>query len=281
MLKNNEEKSGIEASLDEKPISSKKVKNKIWHISIEDDKRKDRVGVVSNWISGFTTLVAGITFLFTFLLFKETRKATDAAITSSKIAQDALKHQRYIDSIGLISDSIKFQYNSNNERKKFIIDSINTQVQINSLKSSQFQFDVINRPRLKAVNFKVDSITLDRHFKTSFSIENFGKIPAKILSAKSNLRVTSDSSNYDFKEMQISPSIGFYLPPGTLLQLGTDSKPLTKQTLDGVYNGLYYLFLIGEIKYKNTVTQKVNTYRFIYRISLYPYLSIIEIFDED
>jgi hypothetical protein len=211
--------------------------------------------------------------------------STKAAKTQSDIA-DAEKLKRDTDFVnkqktGIDAQIAAFKKNEQYNNEVFRLNSRAMELQIKSLKETQKEFEIENRPLIQVAPVRIDSVSAASKIVVYGIVNNFGKQPAKIIymnikSVYSELRDFSDFASFPKKEINVNMYIA-----------GNSNFPISlrhdniepEERVNKMLNGKAFEYFIGEVKYINTVTNKTMLYRFSFRISVYPYYNILPIVD--
>jgi hypothetical protein len=234
---------------------------------IQVEKRK-------KWKIDHTLTVVGIfvniaLLIATYKLWKEAvnagKSATTAAIASKESAEQAKESNK------LAKQSADSSQGMN--KQAIDVSKQSLDAQINSIKETQKQFEVANRPVIQINNIKVETFEQGKPTRITFNIANFGKYPAKIFKSQSKIVYSIDP---DFKDFSyLNDSITKY----SLYVGGENSTPffaqevkneLKKFIYDQVNDGERFIYLIGKFNYLNLVMNQEAIYRFIIRIKMFP-----------
>jgi len=126
-------------------------------------QEKSKQPLIANIIAFLAVLISGFLFYYTFQLFKETQHATAISAISAKAATDAVAEQKKMDSFSIDAQQKSSYQDSINQDQNFKISENALQVQINSLKQTQIDFENENRPILTLSLFYVSK----RDFKNN------------------------------------------------------------------------------------------------------------------
>lgn len=177
---------------------SNKTSNDDREISKPEPKTKwtDIVGIAINFILAVAT----------FMLYKEATRQSgiseQAAIAAKKSADAAtaavnLQRQSLISTEKANKDAYelnKSTFDASNEANKKAL-----QQQIQSLKETQKNFKIENRPFIQVAQFSIDTTFANETIKVAFKYVNVGKFPAKIYFSKARVAIGTDTSRLDFK----------------------------------------------------------------------------------
>ncbi len=258
--------------------NASEIPNKLYNIIIHEDKRKDRVGTISNIISGFATIVAAVTFFFTYLLFKETRRATDAAIRSVSISESALKLQKINDSINFAEYRLASVMDSINTVKRFKIDSASLQGQIASLNQVNKIFQIDNEPYLEIQDPVIDTIHVGHDISWKYFVRNLGKSIVKEDSIAYGAHyIRAENYNdfvanpfkyipkFDMKKTFIY--VNSQIPQYTSAWLHYPDELFSTRNILDIKERKAIVFLYGRIVYTSSILKRKREYVYIIRMT--------------
>lgn len=257
--------------------------------------RANNIAKWSNIIAAAGLILAGIIFYYTYLLFKETQRSTNAAVASAEAAQNTYKEQHYNDSVLLYIDSVRNHNDSINDaieaselhikdsintaynKAQFALQQASTQAQIEALREESRRFEVENQPFLQIAGdvIRFDTMQVGKSLTVSITVDNLGKYPAKILSFASS--IFADNIRVNYKDVE--PVIRFNRDKISLPfdQYITNTKPLVLKSYgsvvmsDSQYKGLktgaYKIYVTGFMKYGNLLNNKLMIYKFSLEIN--------------
>lgn len=243
----------------------------------------NRIGKRANRISIGNLILAIAIFIITYLLFRETQKSTKAAIDSATAAQNTYAEQRYNDSITRYNESIQSIADSINTAKRFVLDSLSRDLQnkslaaqIQSIKETQRQFDVTNRPYIQLSDFDFTTLEVGKPIKIKYRIENVGSQPAKLQKTEVQIRISpivlAPSNVKNIKKMisaaKLKSQIGFqYINRNGVIDLNFETDdPLPNSIMDGLIAKKMFFYLIGKITYLNVLNDRTRQYTFCVEI---------------
>ncbi|MDB5139982.1 MAG: hypothetical protein JWR12_1898 [Mucilaginibacter sp.] len=205
-------------------------------------------------------------------------KSSQSAAT---IAQRTLDTSRKYDSISLVKqDELREdneRYNETNSSAQQAASEIadnNSKnalnAQIASLKETQRQFNIINKSYIQVSQF--DTIKINGYNQIyKYEITNIGNQPAKIINANSYVFFTQKVMSYkDLQDYIISQHVApqkeddnSYVIKGSSITKSVNSYLDITNDIDKlVKSGVCRIYVMGELKYKNLVTDKLYIYKF-------------------
>lgn len=241
------------------------------------------------YVNAFLLLCTLGALLFTWISLNDARKKDiQSAIRDS--TNDA--NNRIKDSIFNERDSIKYNITKIQFESSRIKDSANIglakkslDAQINSLIEAQKQFEISSRPLIQIGNISLEVFEEGKPTRISFNIENLGKYPAKITKSETRIVYSTDSA---YKSYALLNGQGFWVVD--LYVSGENSRQykcmeseaeMKKNIYDEVNSGKRFIYLLGKLNYINIATTKKRIYRFIVRISNYPFFNSVPVVNED
>lgn len=243
---------------------------------VEKDNRIEKKNLkVQVVLAIVTVLLFGLNSVQTCISTNAVREANRANnLTETVIQENKLKafsdstHQALIDSVNHVKDSIS----GIKDNLTLGLATKSLQAQINSIRQTQNEFEIENKPVLQPSSWNMDSLTKR---KMNFQINNWGKQPAKIFTISGRLKVSKDSS-YKRDEILITKRFNQVVPQyaGVAFSISTNTEGITDNDIIQVKNGTLFLYIIGRVEYENIVAAKRMTYKFIYRFSYNPLFSV-------
>ena len=136
-----------------------------------------------------------------------------------------------------------------------------------SIKLVQKNFEIENKPYILFNNIKLDSIGIDRPQQITVFIKNFGKIPALILYTKTGIMLDTSldpkTLNYDKENVGY---FNIFIPTGAEIELPYKTFLVARDLYMSLLAQKEYLFVYGEVLYKDNVTSKTYSYVYCMRI---------------
>jgi hypothetical protein len=246
----------------------------------------------ANFISWVAVGVNAVLALFTYLLFLQNSDAIGESKRANTISQNALDDSRFNDSINRRTDSLRNISDSIKDDRGRIKDSLTIDLankslgtQISSIKETQKQFEIENRPLMQIADLIIDTIGDEKVTVIRCNIVNMGKFPAKVFSAKfgvsygSKVGVTIAQLEgvTVLKDFAVQTSIaGSFRIPVTIR-----SNPLTNDMYENYKNRVTSVYVVGEVGYKSIVAPKIFYNKFVFRITTIPTLAVDVLKNDD
>lgn len=245
-------------------------------------KEENKTAIIANRIAIIGTFINLALAGLTYLLFIKTGEANKTSMQSLEQAQKAVEQAKRANDI---ADSnfrlsvIAAKSNDEISDANFKLSTQSLNAQIKSFQETQKQFEIENKPNLQIGGINIDSIS---RLKISFNIRNFGKQPAKIFSISSAL-VYTNNPNLTNAKYEVAKSFNSFVPQDGYVpfSISAGEKILNEQQIILLKNGNYFVYIIGECKYLNTVNLQKRSYKFNYRISYNPDIDVKIIRDTD
>jgi hypothetical protein len=122
------------------------------------------------------------------------------------------------------------------------------------------------------VDYRIDSFTVGKKFKAVFIIQNFGKQPARVLVSKVKTFYSTIPDFDSFKGVSFDViDVNMYVTPDYgPVSTTVSGDMVSAEMVQKCAVGKGYVYLIGDMQYVSTVTNRIEGYRFIFRLSFYP-----------
>ena len=231
----------------------------------------NRISRISMYVScalGGFTIVA---LLLNAWAVHEATRAADAADSTVSIYRASMKWDSTKDAKASFADSVRFQ-------KQFDLNKNTADSQIRimqgTLAETRKQFGIEKMPYLQMTHPTMDTLEEGRPFTITFTIENFGNYPAKIL----DYRMMGGAYDKPITEKQIKEYDSGFTSKDTFL-MNTyvikesplkgrygDTVALTKDQINIIKILKLRTYLIGYFRYQNLITKQVLLYRFTIEI---------------
>ena len=140
--------------------------------------------------------------------------------------------------------------------------------QVQSLKNSQHQFYLENRPYVY-----MDSIKFE-HFRTQSEtingiayINNFGKLPALLESYEDTVNILNTAAGPNYYKHVIAKTLNKILPPSEPFEIPIRMVPLGgSDGYEEMYTGKFLVIVYGKVKYSDVIFHRVYEYDFSFRV---------------
>jgi hypothetical protein len=239
------------------------IESKAEKIIVIQDKSKQPL--IANIIALMAVIISGFLFYYTYQLFNETQKATAASQTSADAATNAVAEQKKMDSFSIDTQQNSSYQDSVNQDKNFRISQNALQIQINSLKQAQVDFENENRAVVTISMFYYSQKDIKNNIvNMRFSYFNIGKFPAKNIFLLSSMGIGSDTmhiiNSTTKTNFQIFEYLGGGLKSDTLvMHFETDLiATVAKKNSFFVFMDLYYECPILKQKYHDYMVYKLE-----------------------
>ncbi|WP_291123010.1 hypothetical protein [Flavobacterium sp. UBA6046] len=245
---------------------------------------------IADKIALFSVIVAAILAYFTYRLYSiasEDSKTANisalAADNSAKIAQKTLEATNKYDLASLIKQQKAIDDNRKSSQLAFDRANKSLTLQDSSLKETQKEFDIENRPFIQVSDINVDTSSNKYNITVKCNLINTGKQPAQIISAKTAFIYSNEPNFSDFTNLKVNQhETGAYITNGMLSPItfyGKEDTPIIYITY--VKKGKCYIYLLGEFIYRSVGTHKKYNYKFDLRIGVYPHFEVATIQNAD
>jgi len=222
------------------------------------------------WIDPLV-IVTIVLALATFWLYKE-------AVKQGVLTEGALKEAVRSNSISEANLNLaKKQFHSNDSANKINLKISNNalQTQINSIKQTQFDFEIENRPFMVFINIHLDTSFKNNVINITYTGYNVGKFPAKVFYMATAINYGIDTSTtklFKITKWTVRPSKE-YLPNNAFLD-GNVTLPSNKQDINFFKNGLIHIFLYFDIRYFSSVLKTTYSSYSVWQITLNDFKNI-------
>jgi len=238
---------------------------------------------IANLIALVAVIVSIILAYYTFRLYQKASTQTKAALDAVKFADSSYhsnkdynektlkKQQIALDRAQIDADNRDVQDKINSDRQERAINA-----QIASLNEAQKEFEVENRPFLNVADIKIDSFEIDKRVFVNWTVKNSGKLPAKIITEKYGFIISPNSNYRELNAPMQSGEMdeGSYLTNSQIFPLHLRADIITPQIYDDFKHQKLFMYLYGIYTYKNVNNEKLYSYNFSFRISLYPIYNV-------
>ncbi len=152
---------------------------------------KDNQPLIANLVAIGILVVTSILAWYTYRLYKNAsedsktaRQSAYAANNSAIIAQKTLDTTRKYDSISLVKQQKAIDDNNASSQLAFKRANKSLTFQDSSLKETQKEFEIENRPLIQITHIKLVTFEIGKQVEVDFNVTNFGKQPARIINNK-------------------------------------------------------------------------------------------------
>jgi len=251
------------------PKTSQRSRRKKKAITVKVIQEKTNQPKIANIISAISALISLALGILTLCLYYQTKEAT-------KLTRHALSHQITKDSNDNVNRIRKDTIDSIADAKKLKRDTqfINKQkrgidAQIGSLKETQKEFEIENRPFMAMIDIKVDTPAVKKDLNYLGFITNTGKQPAFIIDFYYTWKTDTASSDYKISDVVRYPNIiKNVMPSGNKAPIYGALHNVTQAEFD-YYNKVkpLYVYFKTIIKYRSFTGTKIYTTKLSYRIN--------------
>jgi len=221
---------------------------------------------ITEWLMLATTII--LTW-GTLKLYFEAVNQSDISKRAVTVAENALRDSRNKDSLTEISDSVQLRkqdsfYRQNGQATHLVyqLDSAGMSQQLRNLNKSWKEYEIENKVYFVILGFR-DTTTPAGRYNTMVEILNAGRTPALLLSMK---RKNEIDSTYPLKKFMYDPidtnSMGDILPPTGTKILTSSSIPLPPDIYKKLSDHKLFLYIHGEILYKDLISQKTKVFKY-------------------
>jgi hypothetical protein len=197
------------------------------------------------------------------------KKATQSADAAKKSADASL----LADSISAKNYKLTrtaYEDNKADSRKRFQHDSASLQAQIASLDTVQKQFEISNEPYMQIFFPKITQLKLNEFVGIYYMIANLREIPIQVISQKEaiSIRVTPNDFNH-IRSGNVPGNINKYVIKESGIADTYYFPRIDSGAFDKVKKGVWSIYYLGEIKYRNLTTGRLKYYRFEMKMNPY------------
>lgn len=202
--------------------------------------------IISNTISLLGLLVSTFLAIYTYLLFRETQKSTNAAITASNEAIRATD----------ISEK-NYELAKKSQEQSEI-----------AFKNNLFRMERESDASLQFFDVSTTGITFQpgKAIKKQFYLKNLGKYTVKLLSFNADMKILENSPNAtEISKSSKQPPKNVFVSPESPLELGITSnfKVSDEQYNSVIETNKSAIYIYGYILFQNQVTLKIKKYEFV------------------
>ncbi len=202
-------------------------------------------------------------FYSTFLTRRALQDSRTNAIEES--VRNRAIDQRSQDALDLSRE--QFEEGKKYNDSTITISNQSLQAQINSIKETQRQFEINNKPFLQCSDFTVVQFEAGKPIKIAFKLANIGNAPARVfrkrLGAKIEKEIELHPEVYISKEKDDEAvSLTYLTSQYATIELFTRNLPVTKEDYEAAINKTKLFCFYGEIEYVNETNQKNRILRF-------------------
>lgn len=206
-----------------------------------------------------------------YRLTKESFKSSDSAgKLSYSLSEKALQTQmKYADISELNYFTTKkiAERSDSNYLKSIGIASNSLDISKESIKLVQKNFEVENKSYVLFSDIKIDSFAINKQEQITVSIKNFGKAPALIFYIKTGIRLdTSLDPKTLYYEKENIRYFNYFLTTGYDISLPYQSFLITPELYITLMKQREYLYVYGEVLYRDNATAKMYSYVYCMRI---------------
>jgi len=211
--------------------------------------------------------------IVTYRLYNIAADQAQSTKTAATIADNTFKAAKFYN-----DSSLKIQekvFTKNDNRSKRSLDA-----QIASLKETQKDFEIENRPYIQFQSISIDTLKIGVKPIIRASIGNLGKYPAKIFKVSVKVRIDPGKAllekDFTGNEMVSDPNV--IIANNTTMNFNfLDKIPLSEDNFKYLTTGKESFFISGKIYYINFLSKKKVINNFIYKIDVFPSLSVVAI----
>jgi hypothetical protein len=243
-------------------------------ITLVGDKKNQPL--IANIVSFVALLISAILAVFTYYLYhiasgqvdsvvKAGNAAQSSALTAIKTLNETKSYNRTY--IKLQKEMFKSDSVSGNKKQKQ--DSLSFSTQITSLKETQKDFEIENRPFISIVNSNVDTPFVNKPIYVYAQIVNSGKQPAFIIDTYYDIKPSLDSSYKNFEGIDHPKSFinSVITGGGGAIPIHSFTTPITQMQYDHYKEFPLYMYLRAIIIYRSFTGAKKYKTETIYRIN--------------
>jgi len=271
---------------EEKPDGGKSPFSFLWQWKLhgnKDTSYPDQQGgqpaPIENGLGGFIKdygfqiiiiLINGTLAWYTANLYHTAVSQSESAKMSAQAARDAVDQYRRANDLAERS----FESNNKSARDNFDLSKQSLQNQTNSLDESRKDFEISVRPYLQIKNFDIKTFEDGQLLIVDFLVLNLGNQPLKVLTGKMAFRTDIVVPPHPFDSLKSVTESGYNLyvskesPNASRFRADVPVRMGAKAFVD---RGIVKLFLLGDLIYKNLVTQRNAHCLFFVRLA-YPTL---------
>ena len=227
-------------------------------------REANEIAKKSNWVNFsllvVTMLLAGAAF-YQYSVSKNAAEIAKLTLDSAnafnsrmfKMQQDAKK-----------SATLQAENKEKLDSQTFNLQKQGLDAQIKSLKETQKEFEVENKPLVQVINFQFDTLMHSKKILISFAFRNYGKQPVKCLTSK---YAVDFQTGIEYKEKQKinwnNVIQNAYLTNSTAsFCTWKTGDTINQASVNAIYNGTISTYVFGSMIYQNTVTSKKWMFNF-------------------
>ena len=227
--------------------------NNKWSIS-------DKLSLAQTVINFIMTVATLALLFFAFQQISEARKSNTISENNYKIAKEALD---------------KGEIES---RKRYKLDSINMQSQIEALKNQvsiqKKQFDIENEPLFNIGEIKAFELNPDKPVTLVYNLTNIGRFPGKLIYCRLSHSVDTKHQTipaivddlYGITKSEIEEyETNSYISNSPVEITNKFTETISESTFNYIISGDNILYIAIAIKYENVINLKQKSYFLLYR----------------
>jgi len=143
------------------------------------------------------------------------------------------------------------------------------------------EFETENRPFLQVANLTISPLQHGMPFKLTYYFNNFGKLPAKVISTKAGITYAATSNKIANPKKEViygNIETNFYIANGVSQSLFAEKIDTLSQTFIDEYNkGNINVYFLGSCEYVNPVTNRKFLYQYEYKMNTKPEFTMVTI----
>jgi hypothetical protein len=166
--------------------------------------------------------------------------------------------------------------NAKSSELTFQRESKSLDLQDSTLKETQKEFDIENKPFISIANIRIDTNMIGKKFTLTYVFINNGKQPCQIIDGGVSFKPLDDPDFRDIPKVpQNTSPVNVYLSYNQFLPMTQKVDSVTtKSMFDLINSDKIFFYVYGKIKYKSIASEKIYTFTFDFRVSTYKTLDV-------